>query len=63
MAKCKNCEYWFPLKDQPHRGVCTNPNRADRKRQYYYGSLKEDDYCTSFSGEEKEEENVSHAET
>ena len=49
MKKCKQCEYWRPLENDPKKGVCTNPERNDKVMVHYFGSLKADDYCTKFS--------------
>ena len=61
MEACKHCVYWDPCEDDPHRGVCTNPERDDTVCTYFYGTHKEDDFCTRF--EEREAESDSHGET
>ncbi len=45
--KCKNCKY-FRQPVNTNRGKCTRPDRNDGKLVYYFGSLKETDYCALF---------------
>lgn len=47
MSKCKNCKY-FRQPVNSHRGECTHPDRNDGKLVYYFGSLKETDYCALY---------------
>ena len=46
---CKNCEYWNPLENDQQKGVCSHPERNDKKLVHYFGSHKADDYCAKFS--------------
>lgn len=47
MRKCKNCKH-FRQPVNSHRGECTHPDRNDGKLVYYFGSLKETDYCALY---------------
>lgn len=48
MSKCKNCKYYCPCKNKLKRGKCAHPERKDDKLVYYFGSLKETDFCALF---------------
>lgn len=47
MRKCRNCKH-FRQPINSNRGVCSHPERNDGKLVYYFGSLKEKDYCALF---------------
>lgn len=48
MKKCKNCKHFRQPVNTSGRGICTNPDRKDGNLVYYFGSLKETDYCALF---------------
>lgn len=54
MKQCKNCKHFRPCEDNPRRGVCTNPDRDDGNLVYYFGSLKDTDYCALHDSKRKE---------
>ena len=52
MAKCKDCEYFCPLENDPQKGTCSHPERNDKRFVYYFGSHKAGDYCTKWTDRE-----------
>lgn len=50
MRKCKNCKHYRPCENKAQRGECVHAMRKDKKLVYYFGSLKETDYCALFDG-------------
>lgn len=49
MVTCKDCEFWQPFEDDPHKGICKHPERDDKKSVHYYGFIKASSYCAKIS--------------
>ena len=56
MKRCTNCKHWCPLKDNPQRGTCNNPERNDKIMVHYFGSLKCTDYCALHEDKKEKQE-------